>query len=170
MDEAMHPLTILATGLYGEPMPNQNGAPIRLVVPWKYGFKSIKTIVRITPGRDEPPTTWNMLGPDEYGFYSNVNPEGRPPALEPGDRTRGGVGPVREAPGHADVQRLCRAGRRALCRHGPGAGLLMARGGHDDRPAAAGAAVDRSTRGGLLPGWDGCSSCWRPPGGWGQSR
>ena len=74
LDEAMHPLTILATGLYGEPMPNQNGAPIRLVVPWKYGFKSIKTIVKISLVADMPKTTWNMLQPNEYGFYSNVNP------------------------------------------------------------------------------------------------
>lgn len=75
LDEAMHPLTLMATGLYGEPMPNQNGAPIRLVVPWKYGFKSIKSIVRITLTDEEPPTTWNMQNPREYGFYSNVNPE-----------------------------------------------------------------------------------------------
>jgi len=75
LDEAMHPLTILATGLYGEEMPNQNGAPIRLVVPWKYGFKSIKSIVRITLTDPQPPTSWNMSQPREYGFYSNVNPE-----------------------------------------------------------------------------------------------
>jgi sulfoxide reductase catalytic subunit YedY len=75
LDEAMHDLTLLATGLYGKPMPNQNGAPIRLVVPWKYGFKSIKSIVRISLVADMPPTTWNMLQPSEYGFYSNVNPE-----------------------------------------------------------------------------------------------
>ncbi len=75
LDEAMNPLTILATGLYGEPMPNQNGAPIRLVVPWKYGFKSIKSIVKINLVADMPQTTWNMLQPSEYGFYSNVNPE-----------------------------------------------------------------------------------------------
>ena len=75
LDEAMHPLTILATGLYGEPMPNQNGAPIRLVVPWKYGFKSIKSIVKICLVAEQPQTTWNMLQPTEYGFYSNVNPE-----------------------------------------------------------------------------------------------
>ena len=74
LDEAMHPLTILATGLYGEPMPKQNGAPIRLVVPWKYGFKSIKSIVRITLTDTMPQTTWNILQPSEYGFYSNVNP------------------------------------------------------------------------------------------------
>lgn len=75
LDEAMHPLTILATGLYGEEMPKQNGAPIRLVVPWKYGFKSIKSIVKITLTDQQPQTTWNMLQPSEYGFYSNVNPQ-----------------------------------------------------------------------------------------------
>lgn len=75
LDEAMHPLTLMATGLYGEPMPKQNGAPIRLVVPWKYGFKSIKSIVRISLMDREPPTTWNMLQPQEYGFYANVNPQ-----------------------------------------------------------------------------------------------
>ena len=75
MDEAMHPLTILATGLYDEELPNQNGAPLRLVVPWKYGFKSIKSIVKITLTEEEPPTTWNRILPNEYKFYSNVNPE-----------------------------------------------------------------------------------------------
>jgi len=75
LDEAMHPLTILATGLYGEPMPKQNGAPIRLVVPWKYGFKSIKSIVKISLVAEQPRSTWNMLQPNEYGFYSNVNPQ-----------------------------------------------------------------------------------------------
>ena len=74
LDEAMHPLTILATGLYGETLPNQNGAPLRLVVPWKYGFKSIKSIVRISLVEDQPPTSWNRQAPNEYGFYSNVNP------------------------------------------------------------------------------------------------
>ncbi|MEM7464338.1 MAG: protein-methionine-sulfoxide reductase catalytic subunit MsrP [Pseudomonadota bacterium] len=74
LDEAMHPLTLMATGLYGEELPNQNGAPIRLVVPWKYGFKSIKSIVRITLTEEEPPTSWNIAAPREYGFYSNVNP------------------------------------------------------------------------------------------------
>ncbi|MEL6809481.1 MAG: protein-methionine-sulfoxide reductase catalytic subunit MsrP [Pseudomonadota bacterium] len=74
LDEAMHPLTILATGIYDKPIPNQNGAPIRLVVPWKYGFKSIKSIVRITLTDREPPASWNKLQPREYGFYSNVNP------------------------------------------------------------------------------------------------
>ncbi|MCR9089188.1 MAG: protein-methionine-sulfoxide reductase catalytic subunit MsrP [Rhodobacteraceae bacterium] len=75
LDEAMHPLTIMATGLYGDEMPNQNGAPIRLVVPWKYGFKSIKSVVKITLTEDEPPTSWNIANPREYGFYSNVNPK-----------------------------------------------------------------------------------------------
>ena len=74
LDEAMHPLTIMATGIYGKPIPNQNGAPMRLVVPWKYGFKSIKSIVRITLTEDEPPTSWNKANGKEYGFYSNVNP------------------------------------------------------------------------------------------------
>ncbi len=75
LDEAMHPLTILATGIYGKPMPNQNGAPIRLVVPWKYGFKSIKSIVKITLTDKQPPTSWNTIQAREYGFYSNVNPK-----------------------------------------------------------------------------------------------
>lgn len=75
LDEAMHPLTLLATGIYDEPLPKQNGAPIRLVVPWKYGFKSIKSIVRISLVAERPKTTWNMLQPNEYGFYSNVNPQ-----------------------------------------------------------------------------------------------
>ncbi len=73
--EAMHPLTLLAVGMYGKTMPNQNGAPVRLVVPWKYGFKSIKSIVAIEFTEAQPPTSWNMAAPQEYGFYSNVNPE-----------------------------------------------------------------------------------------------
>jgi sulfoxide reductase catalytic subunit YedY len=75
LDEAMHPLTILSVGLYGETLPAQNGAPIRLVVPWKYGFKSIKSIVKIRFVEKQPPTAWNISAPQEYGFYSNVNPE-----------------------------------------------------------------------------------------------
>lgn len=74
LDEAMHPLTLLATGIYGEPLANQSGAPLRVVVPWKYGFKSIKSIVRISLVADQPPTTWNNLNRREYGFYCNVNP------------------------------------------------------------------------------------------------
>lgn len=75
IDEAMHPLAILAVGMYGRVLPNQNGAPIRLIIPWKYGFKSIKSIVRIHFSDKQPNTSWNDLAPDEYGFYANVNPE-----------------------------------------------------------------------------------------------
>jgi methionine sulfoxide reductase catalytic subunit len=75
LDEAMHPLTLLTLGLYGKTLPNQNGAPLRLVVPWKYGFKSIKSIVTIRLTDKQPATSWNMANPSEYGFYSNVNPE-----------------------------------------------------------------------------------------------
>jgi len=75
MDEAMHPLTILSVGLYGEVLPAQNGAPVRLVVPWKYGFKSIKSIVKIRFVETQPPSSWNKMQPQEYGFYSNVNPQ-----------------------------------------------------------------------------------------------
>ena len=75
LDEAMHPLTIMATGIYGKDIPNQNGAPLRLVVPWKYGFKSIKSVVRIPLTDKQPPTSWNKAAPREYGFYSNVNPK-----------------------------------------------------------------------------------------------
>jgi len=75
MDEAMHPLAVLAVGLYGKVLPNQNGAPLRLVVPWKYGFKGIKSIVKIRLTERPPPTTWNLAAPREYGFYANVNPK-----------------------------------------------------------------------------------------------
>ncbi|MFI5257740.1 MAG: protein-methionine-sulfoxide reductase catalytic subunit MsrP [Gemmatimonadales bacterium] len=75
MDEAMNDLTLIATGLYGKPLPNQNGAPLRLVVPWKYGFKGAKSIVKISFLAEQPRTTWNIAAPDEYGFYANVNPE-----------------------------------------------------------------------------------------------
>jgi sulfoxide reductase catalytic subunit YedY len=74
MDEAMHPLTLLVTGVYGKTLPNQNGAPVRLVVPWKYGFKGIKSIVKLSFVEQEPPTSWNIAAPNEYGFYANVNP------------------------------------------------------------------------------------------------
>jgi len=74
IDEAMHPLTLLTVGVYGKALPPQNGAPIRLTVPWKYGFKGIKSIVSIKLTRERPPTTWNLAAPDEYGFYANVNP------------------------------------------------------------------------------------------------
>ncbi len=92
LDEAMHPLTLMATGIYGEPMPNQNGAPIRLVVPWKYGFKSIKSIVRVTLTDTQPVNTWNVLQPREYGFYSNVNPEVDHPRWSQAEERRVGGG------------------------------------------------------------------------------
>ena len=92
LDEAMHPLTILATGLYGEAMPNQNGAPIRLVVPWKYGFKSIKSIVSIRLTDTQPQTTWNMQNAREYGFYSNVNPQVDHPRWSQASERRVGAG------------------------------------------------------------------------------
>jgi sulfoxide reductase catalytic subunit YedY len=92
LDEAMNPLTILATGLYGEEMPKQNGAPIRLVVPWKYGFKSIKSIVSITLTDSQPQTTWNMQNPREYGFYSNVNPTVDHPRWSQASERRVGAG------------------------------------------------------------------------------
>ena len=74
MDEAMHPLTLVVTGLYGRPLPNQNGAPLRIHVPWKYGFKSGKALVRIRFTESQPANTWNVSAPNEYGFYANVNP------------------------------------------------------------------------------------------------
>jgi len=74
IDEAMHPLVLLVTGVYGKPLPNQNGAPLRLIVPWKYGFKGVKAIVRIRFTERQPRTAWNVAAPDEYGFYANVNP------------------------------------------------------------------------------------------------
>ena len=92
LDEAMHPLTILATGLYSDPLPNQNGAPIRLVVPWKYGFKSIKSVVRITLTADQPPCSWQQLQPSEYGFYANVNPEVSHPRWSQASERRIGAG------------------------------------------------------------------------------
>lgn len=92
LDEAMNPLTILATGLYEENLPNQNGAPIRLVTPWKYGFKSIKSIVRISLVADMPKTTWNMLQPSEYGFHANVNPQVDHPRWTQGSERRIGAG------------------------------------------------------------------------------
>jgi sulfoxide reductase catalytic subunit YedY len=75
IDEAAHPLTLLTLGMYGQVLPNQNGAPVRIVVPWKYGFKSAKSIVKIRFVREQPRTAWNVAAPNEYGFYSNVNPQ-----------------------------------------------------------------------------------------------
>ncbi len=92
LDEAMHPLTLIATGLYGQPLPNQNGAPIRLVVPWKYGFKNIKAIVRITLTDTQPASTWNKMAPQEYGFYANVNPQVDHPRWSQASERRIGAG------------------------------------------------------------------------------
>lgn len=91
LDEAMHPLTMMATGIFGKPLPNQNGAPLRLVVPWKYGFKSIKSVVKITLTDTQPETSWNMANAREYGFYSNVNPNVDHPRWSQGsERVLGG--------------------------------------------------------------------------------
>ena len=92
LDEAMHPLTLLATGLYSDPLPNQNGAPIRLIVPWKYGFKSIKSIVRITLTDKQPVCTWQKMQASEYGFYANVNPEVDHPRWSQATERRIGAG------------------------------------------------------------------------------
>ena len=96
LDEAMNDLTLLAVGLYGQALPNQNGAPLRLVVPWKYGFKGIKAITRISLVRDQPQTTWNILAPDEYGFYANVNPKVDHPRWSQAREQRIGEGARRE--------------------------------------------------------------------------
>ncbi|MCQ8239638.1 protein-methionine-sulfoxide reductase catalytic subunit MsrP [Rhizosaccharibacter radicis] len=105
MDEAMHPLAILAMGLYGETLPNQNGAPIRLVVPWKYGFKGIKSIVRISLVGEMPPTTWNKLAANEYGFFANVNPEvDHPRWSQASERVIGGGGGFFGGEGRRDTQ------------------------------------------------------------------
>ncbi len=93
MDEAMHPLTLMAVGLYGEVLPNQNGAPMRLVVPWKYGFKSIKSISRISFVSEQPPTSWKQSAPREYGFYSNVNPNRSHPRWSQASERIIGAGP-----------------------------------------------------------------------------
>jgi sulfoxide reductase catalytic subunit YedY len=105
LDEAMHPLTMLAVGMYGKVLPNQNGAPLRLVVPWKYGFKGIKSIVRISLTETEPPTTWNLANGREYGFYANVNPEVSHPRWSQATERR--IGELRRRPtlpfnGYAD--------------------------------------------------------------------
>ena len=103
LDEAMHPLALLCFGMYGEALPNQDGAPIRMVVPWKYGFKSIKSIVKIRFVEKQPPTTWNLSASNEYGFYSNVNPKVDHPRWSQATERR--LGEFRQA-ADADVQRL----------------------------------------------------------------
>ena len=121
MDEAMHPLALLCVGMYGEALPNQNGAPVRLVVPWKYGFKSIKSIVKIRFVEKQPPTTWNIANAHEYGFYSNVNPAVDHPRWSQAKERRLGEFFKRD---DADVQRLRRPGGQPLRRHGPAEVLL----------------------------------------------
>ena len=116
MDEAMHPLALLTVGMFGETLPPQDGAPVRMILPWKYGFKSIKSIVKIKLVGSMPPTSWNIANPPEYGFYSNVNPESGPSALEPG--AGAAFGRIPQA-AHADVQRLRRPGGQPVRRHGP---------------------------------------------------
>ena len=96
LDEAMHPLALLAVGLYGKVLPNQNGAPLRLVVPWKYGFKGIKSIVRISLTEQQPPTTWNLANGREYGFYANVNPQVDHPRWSQASERR--IGELRRRP------------------------------------------------------------------------
>ena len=138
LDEAMHPLTILAVGLYGETLPNQNGAPIRLVVPWKYGFKGIKSIVRISFVDKQPPTSWNQQAPNEYGFYANVNPAVDHPRWSQATERRIGEGGlfVKRRPtllfnGYAEQV------AQPLCGHGPAEALLMAGTSLRKQPAKA---------------------------------
>ena len=124
----MHPLTILAVGLYGETLPNQNGAPLRLVVPWKYGFKSIKSIVRISLTESSRRRPGSAQNADEYGFYSNVNPKVDHPRWSQATERRIGEGRlVRQAPADADVQRLRRPGRQPLQRPRSQSELLICR-------------------------------------------
>ena len=113
LDEALHPLAILAVGLYGKPLPNQNGAPLRLVVPWKYGFKGIKSIVKIRLTQEQPPTTWNEAASNEYGFYANVNPAVDHPRWSQATERR--IGEIRRRPtlpfnGYADQVAVLYAG------------------------------------------------------------
>jgi hypothetical protein len=126
LDEAMHPLTLLAFGMYGEVLPNQNGAPVRLVVPWKYGFKSGKSIVKIRFVEKEPKHRLEQGRAQEYGFLFQREPRGGPPALEPGHRAaHRRRRPVCQEAQDADVQRLRGPGGAAVRRHGPQEVLLM---------------------------------------------
>ena len=126
IDEAVHPLAILAVGLYGKPLPNQNGAPLRLVVPWKYGFKSIKSIVRIRFVERMPKTSWALSAPNEYGFFANVNPEVDHPRWSQKSERRIGTTQLPQPPADAQVQRLRGRGGGPLSRHGPRALVLTA--------------------------------------------
>ena len=138
LDEALHPLTMLAFGLYGEVLPNQNGAPVRLVVPWKYGFKSAKSIVRIRFVDKQPKTSWETRRGQRVRLLFQRQPEGRPPALEPGHRApHRRRRPAQQEAADADVQRLRGPGRAALRRHGPGQVLLTAPRGTGDPASRA---------------------------------
>ena len=124
IDEAMHPLTLLAVGLYGRELPPQNGAPLRLVVPWKYGFKGIKSIVKVRVTAEQPTATWSARAPSEYGFFANGQPGGATPPMEPGDgATHRRGGPTADAP----LQRLRRSGRPPVRGHGSPGELLKTR-------------------------------------------
>ena len=153
LDEAMHPLTLLTLGMYGQVLPNQNGAPVRVVIPWKYGFKSAKSIVRIRLTDAEPKTAWNKAAPQEYGFYSNVNPTVDHPALEPGHRA-----PHRRVPPapDADVQRLRRPGGLAVHGAGPQEELLSV-----TRPGVA-SALKVVVWAVALARWPGCCTAAGP--------
>jgi len=107
MDEAMHPLTLLCVGMYGETLPNQDGAPVRIVVPWKYGYKSIKSIVKIKFQEHEPVTTWNQMASNEYGFLFECESERGSSTLEPGNRAQVGRNFHSQ---DAAIQRLRRSG------------------------------------------------------------
>ena len=122
MDEAMHPLTLLCMGMYGETLPNQDGAPVRMVIPWKYGFKSVKSIVKIKFVKDQPPTTWNITNAHEYGFYSNVNPKVDHPRWSQAREVRL-PGFFKNTPTQM-FNGYCGSGGKPLQRHGPEEKLL----------------------------------------------
>lgn len=125
IDEAMHPLAMLVFGLYGKVLPNQNGAPLRLAVPWKYGFKSAKSLVKIRLVEKQPVSSWIKAAPQEYGFYANVNSGRAASALESGQRAANRRGrPVQSEAQDAAVQWLCGSGRGPLPGHGPEGQLL----------------------------------------------
>jgi DMSO/TMAO reductase YedYZ molybdopterin-dependent catalytic subunit len=164
LDEAQHPLTLLTLGVYGQTLPNQNGAPVRIIVPWKYGFKSGKSLVKIRFVEKQPQTAWMRAGPSEYGFYSNVNPDVDHPRWSQATERRLGRNHQAE---DADVQRLRRAGRVDVCRDGLKK-LLASRTGIRPRPClpeealphGCGAEPDRQARqGDRLRRWRCCR--WR---------
>ncbi len=146
LDEAQNPLTLLAVGIYGEVLPAQNGAPIRLVVPWKYGFKGIKSINRIRFVENQPRNTWQIMAPQEYGFYANVNPTVDHPRWSQARETP--AAELRPQPQDGDVQRIHRAGRVYVQGHGSAQKLLkpitvvkvllLRRGAHPRRGARQG--------------------------------